>query len=63
MWAILASLFGCMLVIAMVVSCYILFILRTTSNVKVRKLNRYLKDPAIIMTVEIAKARAAFNIS
>lgn len=50
-------------VIALGVGCYIVFILRVTSGVKIQKINGKLRDSALIMTVELSKARAAFNES
>ena len=50
-------------ILSCIVGCYILFILRTTTAVKIQKIDGKLKDSALIMTVELAKARAAYNES
>ena len=60
---ILAGLALSALVLSCGVGCYILFILRTTTAVKIQKIDGKLKDSALIMTIEMAKARAAYNES
>mgnify|MGYP000082165593 FL=1 len=52
-----------LMIIGCAVGCYILFIIRTTSRVKIRKVEGKLKDSATIMTIEMSRARAAFNES
>jgi hypothetical protein len=52
-----------LMIIGCAVGCYILFIIRTTSGVKIRKVEGKLKDSATIMTIEMSRARAAFNES
>ena len=60
-WQVYTVLGVGLLIIACMVGCYILFILKITTAVKIKKLDVNLKDSAMIMTIELAKARAAFN--
>jgi len=52
-----------LMVIACLVGCYIVGVLRVTTRAKIQKVNNKLKDSALIMTIEMSKARAAFNES
>jgi hypothetical protein len=49
--------------IACIVGCFILFILRTTTAIKIKKIDGRLRDSALVMTIQMAKAEAAFNES
>lgn len=54
---------GCVTIIGCLVGGFILFILKKTTQVKIKKLEGKLKDEAIYMSIEMSKAREAYNDS
>lgn len=60
-WQLISAMCLALVVIGFIVGCYILVLQRLTSSAKMKKLNSGLRDPAMIMTVELSKARSAFN--
>ena len=55
------ALVGAIFILASLVGCFILFILSKSTNVKLANSENKIKDHAIIISIEMNKARSAFN--